>query len=212
MDYGLGNIGSIWYNRLVDEEIVDQAKRGDNTAAEYLLTKYRGFVEGKARSFFLAGADHEDVVQEGMIGLYKAIRDYRTDKLAGFRAFAEICVTRQIITAVKSATRQKHMPLNRCVSLHGVDSDGENGLSLIDVLPNKGVTDPEKSVLEADVKRCLENREDSGLSSLEQNVLGYYMQGMSYSEMASILRRHPKSIDNALQRAKRKVGEKIAHE
>ncbi|HEY3297112.1 MAG TPA: RNA polymerase sporulation sigma factor SigH [Armatimonadota bacterium] len=212
MDHVLGNHSLTSYRSLGDETVVAQARQGDSLATEYLLSKYKGLVEGKARSYFLAGADHEDVVQEGMIGLFKAIRDYRTDRLAGFRAFAEICVTRQIITAVKSATRQKHIPLNHCISLHGSDSDGDASVALIDVLPNVCVTDPEKSVLEADVKECLQNGVDSGLSSLESQVLGYYVQGMTYGEMAKLLSKPTKSIDNALQRAKRKIGEKIAKE
>jgi len=204
--------GSSNFRRLIDEQVVLQAKEGDRLAAEYLLSKYRGLVEGKARSYFLAGADHDDVVQEGMIGLFKAIRDYRTDKLAGFRAFAEICVTRQIITAVKSATRQKHVPLNRCVSLHATESDGDSSVPLIDVLADKGSADPERTALDADVKEYLGGRVTEELSPLEYEVLRCYMQGMSYREMSGTLRCGTKSIDNALQRAKRKVGRKIARD
>lgn len=196
------------FQRMTDEEIVLDAKRGSSLAAEHLLCKYKPLVEGKARSFFLVGADHEDIVQEGMIGLYKAIRDYRGDKQARFRAFADLCVTRQIITAVKTATRQKHVPLNRYVSLHQGTSDGSVDVALIDVLPDTRVIDPEQRVLDAYSRECLA-RARSGLSPLESRVLQCYMQGMSYREMASRLVCCTKRVDNALQRAKRKVGDKI---
>jgi len=208
MDYGLGG-GATELRRLVDEEIVAHARQGNTEAAEYLLSKYKWLVEGKARSYFLAGADHEDVVQEGMIGLYKAIRDFRTDKLAGFRAFAEICVTRQIITAVKSASRQKHTPLNRCVSLHAPSMNGEQSTALIDVLPDKSGENPEKYLVETDIVEYIENCNDTGLSSLEKSVFSFYAQGMTYDEIAKLVSRHPKSVDNALQRAKRKISAKI---
>ena len=193
---------------MADEEIILLARRGSMRATEYLLNKYKCFVEGKARSYFLIGADHEDVVQEGMIGLFKAIRDFRTDKLARFRAFAELCITRQIITAVKTATRQKHMPLNRYISLHrSADSDSDG--TLIDILPDTCVIDPEKLVMDAYAREYLD-RAHAELSMLESRVLRYYMQGMSYQEMAMLLSCHTKSVDNALQRAKRKIGERIA--
>jgi RNA polymerase sporulation-specific sigma factor len=194
-----------------DEEVVVRAKTGSRLAAEHLLSKYRSLVEGKARSYFVIGADHDDVVQEGMIGLYKAIRDYRTDRLAKFRAFAELCVTRQIITAVKTATRQKHVPLNKYVSLHG-SLDGECEGALIDVLPDACVVDPARAVGENHVADYLRVGTDGGLSVLELRVLRWYLQGMSYREMAGLLACRPKSIDNALQRAKRKIGDKIVRD
>ena len=195
------------YRELTDEEIALHAKLGSMSAVEHLLGKYRGLVEGKARSYFLVGADHEDIVQEGMIGLYKAIRDFRTDKQSRFRAFAELCVTRQIITAVKTATRQKHLPLNRYVSLHrNVEGDSEG--TLIDILPDACVVDPERLVVDSHVQDCL-NSAQGEMSRLESKVLRYYMQGMSYREMASLLACRTKSVDNALQRAKRKIGSKL---
>ena len=195
------------YRELTDEEVALRAKRGSMTAAEHLLGKYRGLVEGKARSYFLMGADHEDIVQEGMIGLFKAIRDFRTDKQSRFRAFAELCVTRQIITAVKTATRQKHLPLNRYISLHrNVEEDSDG--TLIDILPDACVVDPEKVVVDSHVQECLSSIQGE-MSRLESRVLRYYMQGMSYREMASLLACRTKSVDNALQRAKRKISSRL---
>ncbi|MHB1002177.1 MAG: RNA polymerase sporulation sigma factor SigH [Armatimonadota bacterium] len=195
------------FQGMVDEDIVFFAKQGNKRAVEFLLNKYKNIVEGKARSYFLAGADHEDVVQEGMIGLYKAIRDFRTDKLAGFRAFAEICITRQIITAVKTATRQKHTPLNRYVSLHRPVTDGDSEAVLIDVLPDACMVDPEKAMLDSDAHRNMNISINTELSSLECQVIHYYMDGLSYQEMAGLLSCRTKAVDNALQRAKRKIGE-----
>lgn len=192
-----------------DEEIVLRARLGSDEATEHLLSKYKSLVEGKARSYFLAGADHEDVIQEGMIGLYKAIRDFRTDKLSHFRAFAELCVTRQIITAVKTATRQKHVPLNRYISLHGAPSGSESDGALIDVIPDSCVVDPERIVIDEQVVNYLTSGVHDELSVLESEVLTCYLQGMSYREMAAFLACHTKSVDNALQRAKRKIGQRI---
>jgi RNA polymerase sporulation-specific sigma factor len=200
------------FPEMADSDLVGRARSGDRKAAEYLLKKYRGLVEGKARAYFLAGADREDVVQEGMIGLYKAIRDYRMDKPAGFRAFAELCVTRQIITAVKSATRQKHLPLNKYVSLQSSSSDGESDGMLLDILPDACVVDPEKIILDADATESLKKRTNGDLSKFEKQVLRFYMQGISYEEMAKLLSCRIKSVDNALQRAKRKIGEKMARD
>lgn len=204
-DYGVPG----GFRGMPDEEIVRRAKHGSDEAAEHLLSKYKSLVEGKARVYFLAGADHEDVIQEGMIGLYKAIRDFRIDKPSHFRAFAELCVTRQIITAVKTATRQKHVPLNRYVSLHGSPVDGESDGALIDMIPDSGVVDPERVVLDQQARHYLARGIHEELSILESRVLKCYLQGMSYREMALSLACHTKSVDNALQRAKRKIGEYI---
>ncbi len=198
------------YRNMADEEIVFHARHGSDEATEYLLRRYKSLVEGKARSYFLAGADHEDVVQEGMIGLYKAIRDFRKDKLSHFRAFAELCVTRQIITAVKTATRHKHVPLNRYVSLHGTPSDGESEGALIDVLPDACVIDPERLVIDRQTAGHLARAVYEELSGLESQVLRCYLQGLSYRETAACLACHTKSVDNALQRAKRKIGQCMA--
>jgi len=200
------------FHRMQDEEVVVYAKRGSKRATEHLIAKYRSLVEGKAKSYFLVGADHEDVVQEGMIGLYKAIRDFRNDKLSRFKAFAELCVTRQIITAVKTATRQKHTPLNSYVSLHKPVFDDESDGILMDVIPDGRATDPEKLILNRQVTDYLDNEAQYDLSFLESEVLKSYLQGKSYREMASELNCRTKSIDNALQRAKRKIGEKLGRD
>ena len=179
------------FGGLTDEEIIAQIKDNeDDIAMYYLISKYRKFVRAKARSYFLIGADKEDIIQEGMIGLYKAIRDFRLDKQASFHAFAELCVNRQIITAIKTATRQKHIPLNSYVSLNKPIYDEDSDRTLLDVL--SGIQVAEAKVLEI-------------LSDLEWKVLMYYLDGKSYQEIAKDLHRHIKSIDNALQRVKRKL-------
>lgn len=193
------------YEHLEDEEIVEFVREGDQVALEYLITKYRNFVRAKARSYFLIGADREDIIQEGMIGLYKAIRDFRADKLASFRAFAELCITRQIITAIKTATRQKHIPLNSYVSLNKPIYDEESDRTLMDVIHGNKVSDPEELVISREEFLDIEKRMSEFLSDLERQVLMYYLEGKSYQEIADQLNRHVKSIDNALQRVKRKL-------
>lgn len=188
-----------------DEEIVIEARNGDNRALEYLLCKYQNFVKAKAKSYFLIGADKEDIYQEGMIGLFKAIRDFRTDKLASFKAFAELCVTRQIITAVKTATRQKHIPLNTYVSLNKPIYDEESDRTLLDIISGVKVSDPEELVISREEVESIENEIGEVLSDLEMEVLMSYLDGKSYQEIACDLDRHAKSIDNALQRVKRKL-------
>lgn len=195
----------IRYEELADEEIVATARDGDEVALEYLIHKYRNFVRAKARSYFLIGADREDIIQEGMIGLYKAIRDFRADKLASFRAFAELCITRQIITAIKTATRQKHIPLNSYVSLNRPIYDEESDRTLMDIIPGGKVTDPEELVISQEEFADIESKMSEFLSELEWNVLMLYLEGKSYQEIAEQLSRHVKSIDNALQRVKRKL-------
>ena len=193
------------YDEMLDEEIVELALNGDSYALEYLLNKYKNFVRAKARSYFLIGADREDIVQEGMIGLYKAIRDYRPNKLSSFKAFAELCVTRQIITAIKTATRQKHIPLNSYVSLNKPIYDEESDRTLMDVISGVRVTDPEELIIRQEEYTNIENVIEELLSDLEWEVLTSYLQGKTYQEIAAELDRHVKSIDNALQRVKRKV-------
>ncbi|MEA4883564.1 MAG: RNA polymerase sporulation sigma factor SigH [Clostridia bacterium] len=193
------------FEELADEQIVDFARHGDRVAEEYLINKYKNFVRAKARSYFLIGADREDIIQEGMIGLYKAIRDFRPDKLASFRAFAELCITRQIITAIKTATRQKHIPLNSYVSLNKPIYDEESDRTLLDVLSGNKVTDPEELVISSEELGDIESKMGEFLSDLERQVLNSYLDGKSYQEIAVELKRHVKSIDNALQRVKRKL-------
>ncbi len=188
-----------------DEEIVLAIREGNLEALEYLILKYRNFVWAKARSYFLIGADREDIVQEGMIGLYKSIRDFRGDKLTSFKAFAELCITRQIITAIKTATRQKHIPLNSYISLDKPIYDEESDRTLLDVLCGTRVSDPEEMMINKEEFSGLEEKMEELLSDLERQVLMLYLDGRSYQEIAEELQRHVKSIDNALQRVKRKL-------
>ena len=190
---------------MTDEEIVLLAQEPDGAALEYLLNKYKNFVRSRARSYFLIGADHEDIVQEGMIGLYKAIRDFKTDKLASFRAFAELCITRQIITAIKTATRQKHIPLNSYISLNKPIYDEENDRTLLDVISEEIQSNPEELLISQEDLSLIEGRIGEMLSPLEKQVLLRYLDGKSYQEISDELGRHVKSIDNALQRIKRKM-------
>jgi len=194
------------FENLPDEEVVIEAKDNDNMVAlEYLINKYRNFVRAKARPYFLIGAEREDIIQEGMIGLYKAVRDFRNDKLSSFRAFAELCVTRQIITAIKTATRQKHIPLNSYVSLNKPIYDEDSDRTLLDVLSGSRVSDPEELVINREEFVDIEEKMGEILSELEWKVLMSYLDGKSYQEIAVELERHVKSIDNALQRVKRKL-------
>lgn len=188
-----------------DEDIVMEAKSGDTIALEFLINKYKNFVKAKARSYFLIGADREDIIQEGMIGLYKAIRDFRDDKLSSFRAFAELCITRQIITAIKTATRQKHIPLNSYVSLNKPIYDEDSDRTLLDILSGTKITDPEELMINREEYNDIEYKMGEILSELEWKVLTLYLEGKSYQEIAVDLERHVKSIDNALQRVKRKL-------
>jgi len=193
------------YDLKADEDIVDSVREGDSDALEYLINKYKNFVRAKARSYFLIGADREDIVQEGMIGLYKSIRDFRGDKLSSFKAFAELCITRQIITAIKTATRQKHIPLNSYVSLDKPIYDEDSDRTLLDVICGSRVSDPEELIINQEEFSGLEDKMGEILSDLERRVLMLYLDGRSYQEIAVDLDRHVKSIDNALQRVKRKL-------
>ena len=193
------------YSSMLDEEIIDDARQGNNAALEYLINKYKSFVRAKARTYFLIGADREDIIQEGMIGLYKAIRDFRGDKLSSFRAFAELCITRQIITAIKTATRQKHIPLNSYVSLNKPIFDEESDRTLMDIISEESISDPEELIINMEEFKGIEDKMGEILSGLEWEVLSLYLEGKSYQEIADELDRHVKSIDNALQRVKRKL-------
>ncbi|WP_239587829.1 RNA polymerase sporulation sigma factor SigH [Bacillus pakistanensis] len=188
-----------------DEVIIEMVHNGESEALDFLIKKYRNFVRAKARSYFLIGADKEDIVQEGMIGLYKAIRDYKEDKLTSFKAFAELCITRQIITAIKTATRQKHIPLNSYVSLDKPIYDDESDRTLLDVISGTKVMDPEELIINREEFDNMEDKMAELLSDLERKVLALYLDGQSYQEISEELDRHVKSIDNALQRVKRKL-------
>lgn len=192
-------------NMVIDEDVIKDAKAGDALALEFLINKYKSFVRAKARTYFLIGADREDIIQEGLIGLYKAIRDFRGDKLSSFRAFAELCITRQIITAIKTATRQKHIPLNSYVSLNKPIFDEESDRTLLDVISEENISDPEEMIINREEFNGIEVKMGEILSGLEWEVLSLYLQGKSYQEVAEELDRHVKSIDNALQRVKRKL-------
>ncbi len=191
---------------LTDAQLVIAAREGNDSALEFLLDKYKNFVRLKARAYFLIGADWDDLVQEGMIGLYKAIRDYQENKQSSFRAFAELCITRQIITAIKTATRQKHLPLNSYVSLNRpVYFEDESDRMLMDLLSGAEIADPVELVISGEEMQSMQTSFGEILSDLEAQVLKLYIDGKSYQEIASELERHVKSIDNALQRVKRKV-------
>ncbi len=192
---------------LQDLQLVLKARNGDEAALDQLMRRYTGFVRLKASSYFLAGGDSDDLIQEGLIGLYKAVRDFRTDKETSFRSFAELCVTRQIITAIKTATRFKHQPLNQYVSFShtpaGQDTDGE--CTLGDALPGSAVEEPSVVVISTEELQSLVFTLGTGLSTLESDALRLYLEGSSYEEMAEELGCDTKTIDNALQRVKRKI-------
>ena len=191
------------FDNRIEEEVVIEAKDGNVRAQEYIITKYENFVKIKAKSYFLIGADREDIYQEGMIGLYKAIRDFNAEKLSTFKVFAEVCITRQIITAIKTATRQKHIPLNTYVSLNKPVSDEDSDRTLLDILGTIKITDPEALFIGEEQKAYMEEEIEKNLSSLELEVLYSYLDGKSYQEIACDLDRQSKSIDNALQRVKK---------
>ena len=191
---------------LADEQIVALSQAGDDEALEFLLMKYRTAVLKRARTYFLIGADHEDIVQEGMVGLFKAVRDFNPEKQSGFRSFAELCITRQMITAIKTATRQKHTPLNTYISLNRPLFDEEYEMTLMDILGEEAkVVNPEEIILNKEQYEDIEQKIKTALSQFELRVLSYYLKGKSYQEIGTILQRDPKSIDNALQRIKKKI-------
>ena len=195
------------YKIAKDEELVLMAQNGDDAAQEYLLDKYKSLVRAKSRAYFLIGADSEDIIQEGMIGLYKAVRDYNEEKNASFRSFAELCVNRQMITAIKAATRQKHQPLNSYVSLNKPVYEEESEQTYMDFLQSSSssLLNPEALLIGQENKTFLEDQMVKNLSSFETKVLVLYLQGRSYFEIAHVLDKPEKSIDNALQRVKKKL-------
>ena len=186
-------------------DIVLKASKGDKIALEYIIKKYKNFVKAKAKSYFLICADKEDIIQEGMIGLYKAVRDFDASKTNSFKGFADICITRQIITAIKTATRQKHIPLNSYISLNKPVYDEESERTLLDIIATSIVTDPEELIISKEELKHIESKMNELLSDLELQVVEYYLNGKSYQYIADKLKRDVKSIDNALQRVKRKL-------
>jgi RNA polymerase sporulation-specific sigma factor len=195
-----------------DAFLIALAKQGSADAYHRLVRRYYGFVRLKASSYFLAGGDADDLIQEGLVGLYKAIRDYRSDRESSFRNFAELCITRQIITAVKTATRNKHTPLNQYVSFASTPSgdSGENDSTLDEMLPGSSVHDPVNQVISSEELRALVACLSTALSDLESRVLALYLDGHSYEEVGRRLGCDCKTVDNALQRVKRKVGQHLA--
>lgn len=195
---------------LTDEELIELSKNGDSTVTTYILERYRNFVRAKSRTYFLIGADREDIIQEGMIGLYKAIRDYRNDSGSSFRSFADLCITRQIITAIKTATRQKHIPLNSYISLNrpAYEDEGEN--TLLETVIEKHRSDPEEIMINKERFRLLEEKLIESLSKYESKVLSRYISGCSYAEIAKDLDKTEKSIDNAVQRIKKKIEKAVS--
>jgi RNA polymerase sporulation-specific sigma factor len=189
-----------------DDDLAVQAQQGDRQAQQVLIERYRRFARAKGRGYFLVGGDAEDIEQEALIGLYKAIRDYQVDRQASFRAFAELCITRQIITAIKTATRQKHQPLNQYVSISGVrGGDDANERTVEDLLDDHRIADPADQVVSGERMDAMRSAMNRMLSGLEVDVLRLYVEGKSYQEIGEELGRHVKSIDNALQRIKRKI-------
>lgn len=199
-------VEAIREEHLDDEFIVEQARSGDPKAQEFLIKKYKNFVRSKARSYFLIGADREDIVQEGMIGLFKAMRDYQPDKVTSFKSFAELCIKRQIITAIKTATRQKHIPLNSYVSLNKPLHDEESDRTLHDIMTSScRELNPEHLIIKREELSHIEEKMGEVLSDLEWKVLNAYLEGKSYHEISIEMNKHVKSVDNALQRVKKKL-------
>ena len=187
--------------------LIAAARNGDERAMDELIRRYHGFVRLKASSYFLAGGDSSDLIQEGLVGLFKAVRDFRSDKETSFRSFAELCITRQIITAVKTATRNKHTPLNQYVSFSATPSAGGDGeATLEDIIPGPTVHDPVNQVISSEELQALVGCLSTALSELESRVLALYLDGRSYEEIAGLIDCDAKTVDNALQRVKRKVG------
>jgi RNA polymerase sporulation-specific sigma factor len=197
---------------LEDEEIIHRIRKGCKRGMEHLIEKYKPLVRAKSRSYFLVGADREDIVQEGMIGLFKAIRDYREEKSIPFRMFAEMCITRQIITAVKTATRQKHIPLNSYVSLNKRIFDEGSDKTLIEMLQEVSVTDPEELFISKEDYSVIEHKMVELLSPFEKQVLTMYLGGIAYQDIARQLNKPVKSIDNALQRLKKKIEKSLLND
>ncbi|MBE7022955.1 MAG: RNA polymerase sporulation sigma factor SigH [Clostridia bacterium] len=193
------------YEKMTDEELVEFSGSGDRDATECLLVRYKNLVLAKARMYFLVGADEKDIIQEGMIGLFKAIRDFDKSRQASFKGFAELCVKRQIITAVKTANRQKHMPLNTYVSLSNPMYEGDTEGILEEILSGSFDDDPERLFISKENAQFLTVKMDEVLSKLERSVLALYLEGKSYQEISAILDKPQKSIDNALQRVKKKM-------
>lgn len=193
------------YEQMTDSELVLLANDGDDYAMESLISRYKNFVRAKTRSYFLIGADRDDIIQEGMLGLFKAIRDFDADKNNSFKTFAELCITRQIITAVKTATRLKHTPLNNYVSFNKPVYEDDTEKTLLEILNNRLELDPEEIIINKEKLAETEEKIKNSLSRFENTVLNLYLSGKNYQEIAILLEKPAKSIDNALQRIKKKI-------
>lgn len=193
------------YAKLPDEELVELSAAGDKAATECILTRYKNLVRARGRMYFLAGADREDIIQEGMIGLFKAIRDFDSTKLSSFRGFAELCIKRQLLTAVKNANRQKHIPLNTYVSLSSPLYDDDSESMTGELVADTTETNPENLLIRKEKAASMSDKIEETLSELEKRVLSLYLSGKNYQEIAEILGRTPKSADNALQRIRKKI-------
>ena len=197
------------YESLSDEELLSMHRAGDKRAEDTLYARYKQIVRSKARTYFLIGADREDIIQEGMIGLYKAVVDYQFDKNASFRSFAELCITRQIISAIKAATRKKHVPLNTYISFNRPAYESENERPLIDVLTSTRISDPEEVLIGRENYAAVADSIEHSLSKLERDALGLYLYGYSYQQIADHLQITTKSVDNAIQRVKKKLESRL---
>ncbi|OAH57920.1 MULTISPECIES: RNA polymerase sporulation sigma factor SigH [Bacillaceae] len=198
------------YDMLKDEDLIERVHNGDSESSDFLINKYRNFVRAKANRYFLIGGDKDDIVQEGMIGLYKAIRDFKEDKLISFVAFAELCITRQIITAIKTATRQKHGPLNSYISLDKPIYDEGSDQTMMDVIAGAKTMDPAIVIIHREEAKDIEMKIAELLSEFERKVWDLYLEGQSYREISIELDAHVKSIDNAIQRVKRKLDQYLS--
>lgn len=198
-------IKKISYKDMKEKEIIEKANNGDSLALEFLINKYKNLVRSKSKIYYIIGGDKEDIIQEGMIGLYKAIKDYDASRLSSFAYFADTCITRQIITAIKTAGRQKHQPLNSYISLNKPIYEGQSERTLMETVCCIENEDPEHLIISRECLGLIEKKIERILSDLEKEVLMSYADGMTYQEIADQLNRQVKSIDNALQRVKKKM-------
>ena len=200
------------YNNPTDEEIVQLSNNGNKMATNYLLDKYSGFVNKKASNYFMVGSEHDDLIQEGFIGLYKAIKSFDIEKENSFKSFANMCVERQMITAIKTSNRQKHMPLNQSLSLNGSSVDENSELSLIDILDDKYVEDPLDTITKKEQFRSLQKKINDNLSEFEKQVINLHVLGLSYADIAKELNTTTKGVDNAIQRIRKKATKVVSDE
>ena len=203
------------YNNMSDDELLELINKKDTDALDFLICKYKDLVNSKVNKYFIIGAEKEDIVQEGLIGLYKAIKDYKPDKQNSFKSFANLCIERQLITAIKSSNRQKHMPLNSYLSLNMTafeNEDGNTDTQIVDVLENTVIEDPLDTITKKEYFLSVENVIDSSLSDFEKKVLNRYVQGESYVKIAERLDAPVKSVDNAIQRIRKKTAKNIQAE